>query len=333
MNSALHAFAEAPVTDDIPLIDISDFGTAEGRERIAGEIGAACTSIGFFLITGHGIPQSVMDGVFAASTRYFSLPLDLRRTHMNAYKRGFVWVEGRTTESWEMGFDLPEEDPDVQDKLYLHGPNVWPEDQPWLREAVEPFNLGILDLGERLQRLFAISLGIAEDFFVELCRKPTLHARLLHYRIQSEEARVRDFAVPEHSDLGMFTILMQDPNGGLEIQRRDGTWIRTPKMEGAFVVNVGDMLEIWTNDRYVSTAHRVIGLKGTDRQSVATFFAPSYRTSVECIESCIAPGEVAKHPPLMAGEYLWSSLARLYDDNAGGKAVVGSHRARAGEVA
>lgn len=330
MNAIAPIFSEAPVTDDIPLIDLSDFDTAEGRARIAGEIRAACTSIGFFLVTGHGIAQSVMDGVFTTAARYFTLPLEERRTHSNGYKRGFVWLEGRTTESYEMGFDLPESDPDVQERLFLHGPNVWPDEQPWFREGIEPFNQGILALGEKLQRLFAISLGIDESFFVDLCRRPTLHARLLHYLVQSEEARVRDLAVPEHSDLGMFTILMQDPNGGLEIQRRDGSWIRTPKIDGSFVVNVGDMMEIWTNELYVSTAHRVIGLKGTDRQSAATFFAPSYHTSVECIESCLAPGEAPKYPPLMVGEYLSTSLARLYDKNAAGKAVIGGHRERAG---
>ena len=333
MNSAPHVFTEAPVTDDIPLIDLSDFDTAEGRDRIAKEIYAACTSIGFFLITGHGIPENVMEGVFTASTRYFGLPLDERRGHTNDYKRGFVWIEGRTTESYEMGFDLPADDPDVQDGLFLHGPNVWPEALPSFKGAVEPFNQNILALGEKLQRLFAISLDIEETFFVDLCRKPTLHARLLHYLVQPEEARLRDFAVPEHSDLGMFTILMQDPNGGLEIQRRDGTWIRTPKIDGSFVVNVGDMMEIWTNEVYVSTAHRVIGLKGIERQSAAAFFAPAYRTSVECIESCIAPGETARHPPLMAGEYLTQRLARLYDDKAEGRATIGSHRARVGAQA
>jgi isopenicillin N synthase-like dioxygenase len=295
---------------EIPVIDLSDFDSAAGRARIAKEVREACVTVGFFLITGHGIPTDVREGMREAAKRYFALPDSERQKDATdvRFRRGYMHMPGSPRDSYELSLDLPLDDPDVVAGRFLHGPNHYPENHPWFQAAVEPYLAASLALGERLERLFAISLDVDESFFVDLCKKPTLHMRLQHYYPQTEEQRVKELAVPAHTDLGMFTILFQDPNGGLEIQRRDETWLKCPQVEGAFVVNVGDMLEIWTNDLYVSTPHRVFGLNNRDRYSIPVFFSPAFNTLVECIPSCLKPGETPKHEPMVNSTYLQRRL-------------------------
>ncbi|MBB5685716.1 isopenicillin N synthase family dioxygenase [Sphingobium boeckii] len=315
----------------IPLIDLSDFNDATARIAISANIRAACLSVGFFLIKGHGVPKEICDAAAAASRRYFALPEEERIKDLidPRFRRGFMPSsdgQREVLESFELSLDLPLDDPDVMAGHFLHGPNRWPADKPWLHEAVEPYRQAVLALGERLERLFALSLDLDENYFVELCRKPTFHLRLMHNMPQTEEEKKDHMAVGEHTDFGMLTILMQDPNGGLEVQTRDGEWVKAPYVEDTFVINVGDMLELWTNNLYVSTPHRVIGLTGQDRYSIPAFFSPSFDTLVECIPSCLAPGEKPKFAPLQGGEYLTQRLSRESDKVSDEYEGVGGHR-------
>jgi isopenicillin N synthase-like dioxygenase len=317
--------------DMVPLIDLSDFQSPNGRIRISKEIRAACVSVGFFLIKGHGVSKEICDNADAASKRYFALPKAERMSDLidDRFRRGYMPpVEGprAVVESYELSLDLPMDDPDVMAGHYLHGPNRWPKNHPWLRAAVEPYLEGMLGLGERLERLFALSLDLEEFFFVKLCKKPIFHMRLLHYLPQTEEEKQAHMAVGEHSDYGMLTILMQDPNGGLELRPRKGEWIKAPCIDDTFVINVGDMLELWTNDLYISTPHRVIGLTGRDRYSLPAFFSPAFDTIVDCIPGCLTPGEKPKFAPLKAGRYLARRMSFETQEDAGGFDPVGGHR-------
>jgi len=317
--------------DIVPLIDLSDFHTPDGRAKISKEIRAACLSVGFFGIKEHGVSKEICDNANAASRRYFALPKAERMKDLidDRFRRGYMpTIDGprAVVESYELSLDLPLEDPDVVAGHFLHGPNRWPENHPWFRAAIEPYLEAMLALGERLERLFALSLGLEEYYFVELCKKPIFHMRVLHYLPQTEEEKKTHMATGAHSDYGMHTILMPDLNGGLELQLRSGEWIKAPCVEGTFVINVGDMLELWTNDLYVSTPHRVIGLTGRDRYSIPAFFSPAFDTVVECIPSCLVPGEKPKFVPLKAGEYLTRRMSLETQEDKGGYDAVGGHR-------
>lgn len=231
-----------------------------------------------------------------------------------------------TVESYELSLDLPLDDPDVVAGRFLHGPNRWPNRHPWFRAAIEPYLEAILDLAEKLERVIALSLDLDENFFVKLCKKPTFHLRLLHYFGQTEAEKMEHMATGAHSDLGFLTILMQDPNGGLELQVREGEWIKAPYVPGTFIINVGDMLELWTNELYVSTPHRVIGLTGRDRYSIPAFVSASYNTVVECIPSCLAPGDTPRFQPVTAGLYTESRLRVETEEGYGGYGEIGGHR-------
>jgi isopenicillin N synthase-like dioxygenase len=120
--------------------------------------------------------------------------------------------------------------------------------------------------------------------------------------------------VRPHSDLGMLTILNQDPIGGLELRKRDGEWVGAPYVPGTLVVNIGDLFKTWTNYLYVSTPHRVINRTGRERYSIPTFFCLDYDTPVSCLPSCLVPGAKPKYPEIRAGEYVESRLSRSYGD-------------------
>ncbi len=114
----------------------------------------------------------------------------------------------------------------------------------------------------------------------------------------------------------MFTVLNQDPIGGLEVCTRTGEWLAAPFIDDTFVVNIGDLLKMWTNDLYVSTPHRVVNRTGRERYSVPVFFCPNYATVVECIPSCLEPGASPKYPPIAAGAYVEGRLLKAYRPEA-----------------
>jgi len=198
---------------------------------LARQLNDVCTNTGFFYVTNHGVPREVIDNVFAATRRYFERPLEhrLRDKIDERFRRGFM-PYGVTQhpghkpdlkESYEVGVDLPLTDPDVIAGRPLHGPNRWPDDAPWLKEAAEAYFEQTIVLGKRLLRLFALALDQKEDFFLQWMKKPMVQSRLFHYAPQATPTD-DELGAAAHTDYGMITILTQDPIGGLELRKRDG---------------------------------------------------------------------------------------------------------------
>jgi isopenicillin N synthase-like dioxygenase len=329
----------AATAEEVPVLDLAPLLTGGDLRPLAGELRRACETIGFFYVRDHGVPQSVVDGVFEASRRYFDLPLHERlKTKIDdQFRRGFMpqginqhsGYAPDLKESYEIGLDLPLDDPAVAAGVPLHGPNRWPSDHPWLRDAAQAYFDATLALGKQLLRLFAVSLDMPEGFFLQYCKKPIVQTRLFHYP-PPDALDERQFGAAPHTDFGMVTLLTQDPIGGLELQKRDGEWIRAPFIPGTFVINLGDLFKVWTNDRYVSNLHRVVNRAGKERYSVPTFFNLDYDTPVACLPTCQSANNPPRHPPVVSGHYLvgrsravkktGTSLAAL------GKAVAGCSR-------
>ena len=298
---------------EMPVLDLGDWLAGGAIEPLVAQFKAACTNTGFFYIRNHGIPREVVDGVFAATRRYYDLPMEERLADKidERFRRGFM-PYGVTQhpghkpdlkESYELGIDLPVSDPDVQAGLPLHGPNRWPEDKPWLKDAAETYFAHTVALGKQLLRIFAVALDQPEDFFLQYCTKPMVQSRLFHYPPQSSPTAL-ELGAAAHTDYGMLTILSQDPIGGLELRTRGGEWVAAPYIEDTLVINLGDMVKVWTNDVYVSNPHRVANRTGKERFSIPTFFNLDYHTPVRCLPPFEVAGQAPRHAPIKSGDYL-----------------------------
>ncbi len=305
----------AASAEEVPVLDLTPLIAGGDLAELAARLRQACITTGFFYVKNHGVAQPVIDDVFAAARRFFDLPLAERMAIRidDRFRRGYMPIginqhpgyPPDLKESYEIGVDLPLDDPDVAAGLPLHGPNRWPAAHPWLRSAAEAYFDATTALGRRLLRLFALSLGMPEEYFLAWCRKPVIGTRLFHYP-PAPVAAEPVFGVAPHTDYGMITLLTQDPIGGLELRKRDGEWIATPFIPGTFVINLGDLFRVWTNDLYVSNPHRVVNRTGRERYSIPTFFNLDYHAPVSCLPTCQSADNPPKYAPIGSGEYLLS---------------------------
>jgi isopenicillin N synthase-like dioxygenase len=297
----------------IPVIDISGVrrGDADAIAIAADAIRAACLSSGFFYVAGHGVPRVVIDATLDQARAFFHQPLPKKReTAVNARHRGFnalgdaLMYEAKRPDQKEffsIGLELPEDDPDVLAGEKLRGPNHWPADMPAFRVALAAYYAAIGDCGRDLMRAVAVSLDVAPDFFADKYRKPLQRTQIIYYP-----------PLAPHTDFGCITLLWQDDNGGLEVlERTSQSWIPAPPIAETLVVNVGDLLGRWTNDRYASTPHRVVNRSGRERFSIATFYDPDFQAPVDPRMLGTDEGD-CRYPPVRAGEHILGRIERSF---------------------
>ncbi len=306
--------------EEIPVIDVAGLVRRDPAAEVAAAlaIGDACRDIGFFYVTDHGIPQPLIDAVFAEAARFFALPLDRKLAiHIrdSPNHRGYFplqeeltdpALDGDLKEGFDMALELPADDPDVLAGKSLHGPNNWPADLPGFRDTLTQYYDVMVGLGRTLCRAYAISLDLSPDFFVDKLSQPVAQLRLLRYPPQTGPVTPRQLGAAAHSDYGCVTMLAQDTVGGLQVRNGAGQWIEAPPMPGTFVCNIGDMMGRWTNDRFSATRHRVINRSGRERYSVPFFFDPNFDVEVRCLDSCHGPDDPPRYPPIKCGDYLVS---------------------------
>ncbi len=317
-----------PNSPELPLIDVSGLENSKGDAyaETVRSIGVACREIGFFYVTGHGIAPDDLSNMFDASRRFFALDAPAKSAlsieHSN-HNRGYVGFQGEQLEAsrpadlkeaFNIGLELPADDPELMANVDFRGPNQWPSELPEWRSQMLAYYQRMLDLADRLHRAFAVDLGVAEDYFVPFMKRPLAVLRLLHYPaipdIQATEGTA--IGAGTHSDYGMLTLLLQDDVGGLQVQRRDGSWIEAPVVPGAFICNIGDMLMRWSNDVYKSTPHRVLNNPLQERFSIAMFCDPAPDAPVTCLPSCVSADRPAAYAPTTSGAYLTSRLNDTY---------------------
>ena len=308
------------------MLDIIDLtGLASGEQsvvrRVAGEIGRACRDVGFFYIRNHGVPEDLLSGMFDRSQAFFRESggvkdeLSIKRSRHN---RGYVGiateslnlVDADLKEAFNIGLDLSASDPEVLADKPFRGVNLWPQTLGFRQTALAYFD-AVWRLGIDLHLAIAADLGLPSRFFADKFDRPMATLRLLHYPPRAADQRVSPGA-GEHTDYGSLTILLTDAVAGLEVRRRDGTWVKAPHVPGSFVCNIGDCLMRWSNDTYVSTPHRVSSPPGRGRYSIAFFLDPNPDALIECLPGCSAPGHAPKYPPILAADYLTQRLVATY---------------------
>lgn len=304
-------------------LPVIDFGPVRARDArgigvAAQQLYSACTSVGFFYIANHGVADSAIEAAVETSKRFFALPPEKKReVAVNERHRGFNALGDATMygakkpdykEFFTIGLELSEDDPSVLAGEPLRGPNNWPAFMPELRHALYTYYEAVGACGADLLRVVAAALGIDETFFAERYAKPLQRTQVIYYPPQVSDLGSNQFGVAPHTDYGCITLLWQDNNGGLQVlDRRSKTWIDAPPIPDTFVINVGDLLARWSNDRFTSTPHRVINRSGRERYSIATFYDPDFGTKVDPRDLGLREGESC-YEPVLAGEHI---LARF----------------------
>ncbi len=298
----------------IPVIDIGGLYSSDpaARKAVAARIGAACDDIGFFYAVNHNVPVEMIDRAVAIADKFFHLPEEERvKVKADSNNRGYrdVWDSvhrnGKTNarDSFDLGFPVTEDDPEVKAGTPLYAPNNWPE-LPGFREAIEAYYMETYRLGIKILEGFALYLGQPEDFFTRHFNKPVADMVINHY-LGNAGLHISDQASGPHTDHGIVTILWQDSLGGLEVMGKDGNWIRATPLRGSFVINVGELMKRWTNGRFKATVHRVVHLRDMPRYSMPLFCNPDFRTIVDPRDLGISDGD-AQYPPIQSGEFLLS---------------------------
>ena len=312
-------------TSRIPIIDIAALlaGTPADEEAVAQTIGRACRDIGFFYVTGHGIPAALLAEVFRQSAAFFAAPRPIQdpvRYSGPAGNRGHIPLGAETLEPgtppdhkecYNIGLDLAADDPELLAGKPFRHRNPWP-DLPGFRETMLDYFGRVHRLGWDIRRPFAIDLGLDRLFFEGKLDRPMAILRLLHYPAVEGVPPAGRMGAGEHTDYGNLTLLAVDEVKGLVVRMRSGDWIEAPRVPGALICNIGDCLMRWTNDTYVSTPHRVTSPHACDRYSVVFFLDPNPDAVVACIPSCVRDG-VAHYPPIVAADYLLSRLVPTYE--------------------
>jgi isopenicillin N synthase-like dioxygenase len=306
-----------------PIVSIAGMRSPRHADRLA--VGKAfrdaCLDKGFLYIVDHDIPQDLMSAVFSQTHRFFALPPELkRRVDMakSPYHRGYEPLRGQVLEAgtpadikegFYLGNELPMSDPRVVARLFDHGPNQWPAELPGFRETLDMYFIKMEALCGLTMRALALALDLAEDHFEHFCDSAVSNLKLLHYPPQPANAHPEEKGCGAHTDWGAITYLLQDDAGGLQVWDETHGWIDAPPVQGAYVLNLGDLIARWTNDRFRSTLHRVINRSGRERYSVPFFFTGRPDHEVACLATCLEPGEAAKYPPTTTLEH----LKKMYD--------------------
>lgn len=314
--------------DNLPSIDLAAFlqGDARQQKRIAEQVDEVCATLGFLVIERHGVPTSVIESAWESSRAFFDLPLKDKRVAQSldgGCPRGYFPFAAEAL-AQSLGVETP---PDVKESFgigpprapsvsmsdvqreFHYGNNLWPDRPASLRPALTDYYEELEALGSRVLRLLAAALGLTQDYFEQFHAHPMCALRCLNYPAVDGPPLPGQRGAGEHADYGSITILKSDPSvPGLEVRRPDGEWIEAPLLDDGFIVNIGDLMARWTNDRWVSTLHRVTNPRGPDgtvrRQSMAFFHNASFDARIECIPTCLETGANAKYKPVMAGEYL-----------------------------
>jgi isopenicillin N synthase-like dioxygenase len=322
---------------NVPVIDIGPYFSNDpaGKIAVARQIDQACRDIGFLVITGHGVSKPLAEKVYALSRQFFDLPVAEKMQCQRPAPdqvRGYARL-GSEAAQYGLGGESPPDlneslsigpiDVDYADPYYTcreagphFAPNVWPDRVAGLREAWTKWFQVMERLARDLMRMFALGLDLPEQFFDDKIDRHISMFRVLNYPDQPQPPLPNQFRSGAHSDYGSLTILrIEDRPGGLQVCNKAGDWVAVPCAPDSFVVNIADLMMQWTNDRWISTMHRVANPprdKALDsrRMSLVFFHQPNYDTLVECLPSCLAPGEKAKYAPITSGDQLLSKFIR-----------------------
>ncbi|HTV60636.1 MAG TPA: 2-oxoglutarate and iron-dependent oxygenase domain-containing protein [Verrucomicrobiae bacterium] len=328
---------------EFPVIDISSFSSSspDSKRALARRVDDVCRETGFLAIVGHGVSPSVISDTWNSARQFFDLPMDQKlsvKMPYEGYPYGYAPFQSETLAK-SLGEDTP---PDLKESFsigplhvsavleddpyadFRYAENQWPNEPAGLRQAWSAYYASLGELAARIMKIFAVALDLPEDFFAAKIDDPISAMRALNYPHPSAPPRPGQLRAGAHTDYGSLTILLaESAPGGLEIRGPGGEWQSVPIVPEGFVINIGDLMARWTNDRWVSTLHRVVNPPpdqhgSTRRQSIAFFHQPNWEAEISCIPTCLPPGERPKYPPVQSGVHLMEKFHRTVKTGAAG---------------
>ena len=305
----------------LPIVDIGPLYRRDlaGRRRVADAIGEATREFGFLYITNPVIPQTLIDAVYENARRFFALPHERKLRYYIAHSRahrGYVPIHERGLytdervrlyEAFDLALDLDRDDPDYDQGHRLLGPNVWPA-LPEFRDTVYAYYQAVAALAQTLCRAFELHLRLPPGYFRQFMRKPNSQLRLLHYLENDEPRDDKDMQMGAHTDYEALTILHQSLPG-LQVLTTDDQWLDASPIDGTYVINIGDMMETWTNGRLRATPHRVVNT-GRERFSLPYFCAADFDARIEPVPTVLDDDKTKRYPSLIAGHHLLDQMLR-----------------------
>jgi isopenicillin N synthase-like dioxygenase len=307
----------------VPCIDLSEFlADAPGAAaQLAAAVGQACEQIGFLTITGHGVPAGLIERTAAAARAFFDLSDAEKKLLKLTAGAGYSPLQGETLAA-TLGQKAPA---DLKESLNISadfGATPWPARPAELRAVCTSYFAAMNGLAGDLMRLFALALELPEDYFAAKIDRSSSFLRIINYPAQSVEPEPGQLRAGAHTDYGTLTILLsENVAGGLQVRSRAGEWLDVVVPPGAFVINIGDMLARWTNDRWLSTLHRVVNppvqlRAASRRQSLVFFHNPNPDAVVECLPGCCGPDNPPRYAPITAGAFIAEKSRKAYGPTA-----------------
>lgn len=318
----------------VPVIDIAPFRDGRGKSAVAAQVGQAVNDIGFLVITGHGVDPGLIAEVQRASNAFFDLPdAEKRRVLKPApdVTRGYIPLEAESV-GRSQGLDVPGDlneslmigPVDATEAAYFTGPaagkhfhpNLWPERPVELRRLYEDYFRAMGSLAEELMAVFALALDLPEEFFADKIDRHISRLRVRNYPAPAVPPQPGQLRAGAHADYGSLTILRtEDKPGGLQVLNRAGDWVDVPIAPDSFIINIGELMARWTNERWKATLHRVVNppaaqAAASRRLSLVFFHNPNYDAPVAALPGTVPPGEAPKYPATTSGEHLRAQFVR-----------------------
>lgn len=295
----------------IPVIDLTPYFDGSDKQSVAKQIGDACLEVGFFTISGHGIPLEVVTAANDAARAYFDQSLSEKIKVKAVDGMGYIGPDGEN-----LAASLDDDAVvDVKESLNLNRPIndiAWPKTPASMREDAETYYQALLKLADHLMHLFALALDLPENWFDDKVDDPRTILRLLNYpAIMADDSGATRAGA--HTDYGTLTILWSPDSRGLQAQDRNGVWVDVIAPAENFIINIGDLMMNWTNDKWISTLHRVMprpDTVGKRRQSMAFFHNPNEDALIECIETCVSAESPPKYAPILAARHLEMKITK-----------------------
>ena len=319
MSQALSTPGASDAASRIPLLDIGPYlaGAPGARATLSRAIERTCRDTGFLVISNHGIDPRLIENTFTAAATFFDLPLErklpLKIGDLNIgylphgaqivrTSKVHANTQPNLSESFYIVNDLNPDDPRIVAGDPLYGLNKWPPGLPEFKTATLAYMRAMRPLAEQMVSVISTSLGLPDAYFVSEFKEPTTTLRLIRYP-SHDRAGDNQFGFAPHIDTNFLTLLARSALPGLEVRTKEGEWIRPPHVPNTFVINTGEMLGRYSNDRYPPTPHRVINDNNTLRHAIPFFFGPGLEATIKPVATCVSADNPAKYEPLLYADH------------------------------